>query len=1015
MNTFSHTKLPSLRSTLLALTIGATLSAASAASAMTVTITGLAKPCTYDSSTGVDLGDYRATTFTQKNIRTTSADCPALALYFRPDADGSRDEVVFELGQFDSKTPANLRAYTATIQKAGTTLATINVPYQDYYTRWRWQSAPRPIIRSFDQLIAKGLIPPLRSIPGADTSYGAVTPYKPMETASVAGYMPTTGEREDLGVLPGWASSYIAGRNATGMSNARSQTFANAEASGTFPWHVRDDTGSPLSIDRYRNLGLDSRFGPTVAYPPSCTAAPGGGCYTSIDDAHQPQLTYLPYLLTDDPYYLEELQFAANWHMFNMNSGGGVGLLFNSQVRGYAWTLRQVAFAAAITPDTVPSWLLPRNYFARKLENNRQWLLAMSVNSIDPIVQTFNVPFGLTPPSNLGLWQNDFIVNVVGQMVNMGFTQWKPVFDWSIKSVKPRLNCTSGWPCGNPTTYYVSFMDPATGDVVTTWKDVARIYGLNMSANTHLERTQADGGYLSYMHGAIAYASKFGDAEATNIYHWLQNEWGASMRIRPYLKYDFDPALTSTPDVQPIVAADPQFISPQFSIPSGATTFSIAGIPTPYMNVVASAPGQMVLLNIGKHIARIDFNLKAVPFVSITNTHGGGRVTTNADKVMFAGGEVLDVRTGVLTTGGSGPGPVVPTTPTETPTQPNTELVTITDTSGVVNITDTKDMNILIIGNGSTVVNWWVDGNWSPPATTNADGSYTIRDNHASGQTLTLKNVARLVFNSGKGESRDVSFTVSHPTVPTTPTVPTPTVPTDDWVLRTDKNGLVDITDADYLNIVISGNGSTVVNWWVGGYGSVSTTTNADGFYTVRDNTSGQTLILKNVARLVLNNGKGESRDVSFTVTQPTAPTSGTPQVPQQPTTPVASPTQSTTATQTPSNSGTSQQPVAAPAQSPSVPVAQTITATPTGLQATIAPTKTPRVLLTWRAQEGASHYRIVRNDSSGRSITFTARSPDLFTDKYAVRRGVTYTYKVIPIIKGKEGTPLFSEISVPR
>ena len=56
--------------------------------------------------------------------------------------------------------PTNVGPYTATITQGGKTLAAINVPVHFYFSRWRWQSAPRPFVARVSALIASGLLPP---------------------------------------------------------------------------------------------------------------------------------------------------------------------------------------------------------------------------------------------------------------------------------------------------------------------------------------------------------------------------------------------------------------------------------------------------------------------------------------------------------------------------------------------------------------------------------------------------------------------------------------------------------------------------------------------------------------------------------------------------------------------------------------------------------------------------------------------------------------------------------------
>jgi hypothetical protein len=115
----------------------------------------------YRQENGKDLGDFVSTigNFTQGCIRVDVQGFP-LTVFFRPDRNSTRAEVVFELGRLWSGTPANLGAYTVAIYRGATLLATVSVPAHYWFSRWRWQSAPRPVVADVAALISQGLLPP---------------------------------------------------------------------------------------------------------------------------------------------------------------------------------------------------------------------------------------------------------------------------------------------------------------------------------------------------------------------------------------------------------------------------------------------------------------------------------------------------------------------------------------------------------------------------------------------------------------------------------------------------------------------------------------------------------------------------------------------------------------------------------------------------------------------------------------------------------------------------------------
>jgi hypothetical protein len=126
---------------------------------------------TFNLSAAVDAGDYVGQFVHQKCFVVRNREW---TVFFRPDADGTRDEVVVERGKMwlePGETPSHiLHAYQATILKNGKVLAHVTVPRHWWMARWRWQSAPRPVRRSLADLVAMRVICPL----GKDALYEAI-------------------------------------------------------------------------------------------------------------------------------------------------------------------------------------------------------------------------------------------------------------------------------------------------------------------------------------------------------------------------------------------------------------------------------------------------------------------------------------------------------------------------------------------------------------------------------------------------------------------------------------------------------------------------------------------------------------------------------------------------------------------------------------------------------------------------------------------------------------------------
>src|SRR3954451_9138636 len=88
-----------------------------------------------------------------------------------------------------------------------------------------------------------------------------------------------------------------------------------------------------------------------------------------MDNEHQPALNYLPYLVTGSQYYLDGLmaQSAYSVGAFNPASRGeDDGFVDVGQVRGRAWTWRNMSDAAYITPDKDAM----KGYFEKLVDSN---------------------------------------------------------------------------------------------------------------------------------------------------------------------------------------------------------------------------------------------------------------------------------------------------------------------------------------------------------------------------------------------------------------------------------------------------------------------------------------------------------------------------------------------------------------------------------------------------------------------------------------------------------------------
>ncbi|AKU98487.1 hypothetical protein AKJ09_05151 [Labilithrix luteola] len=367
---------------------------------------------------------------------------PQLAARFqvRMDAGGSaRVDVIVENDWAYAPAPSAY-TYDLTITVGGKQVYSKTAQPHYAHARWRqtyyWNRAPEPfVVHDPRYLIKTGAVP--NYDPAVVPSAAALekwaslpaAPWDPMQIGLAEKYMPTTGGRPDIGLLPAWATLYLLSMD----PGAARATMMTADGSGSWSIHYRDqEKGTPVSLVDYPYMTLLGNHGDTVnpktgkseAFPACST------CSTpySADYAHAPSLVYLPYLLTGDHYYLEEMQFWSNFGLFQSNPGyrdHEKGLLHPDQVRGQAWGLRALGETAAFTPDADPM----KQYFVDRLNDNIDYYTTHYGSGPDSNALGIITDGAYAYANNTGIapWQDDFFTSAIGHILELGFDKAKPL------------------------------------------------------------------------------------------------------------------------------------------------------------------------------------------------------------------------------------------------------------------------------------------------------------------------------------------------------------------------------------------------------------------------------------------------------------------------------------------------------------------------------------------------------------------------------------------------------------
>ncbi|MDH3767551.1 MAG: PKD domain-containing protein, partial [Gammaproteobacteria bacterium] len=375
--------------------------------------------------------------------------------------------------------------YTAEIVAAGATVMPAEQIPHNHHSRWRktfWLGAEPRLTLGHDvgYLISTGAIPNFdRNIaidPSAleqlesrwETKVGQHTniPAKNIMGAGLAAEnMWMAGGRSDIGLLPAWTALHLL----TMDNRAIKATYGTADAAAHWPIHFRDSaTGLPLSLEDYPGATTHSNVAHFASNPlPECVDCETG---FSPDTAHQPSMVFVPYLLTGDYYYLEELHFWTNWNSFGtapeLRSFGRAEYRWQ-QVRGQAWSMRTLLQTVFITPDAHPM----KSYFQTQLDNNFDFYITEYVNNpeanelgwIGPLLRR-------SGPSQISPWMDDFFTMIMNYARHLGFERAVPILDWKLQFALKRMgNSTYCWQFA--TTYRILARAGETGDLFTNMAD----------------------------------------------------------------------------------------------------------------------------------------------------------------------------------------------------------------------------------------------------------------------------------------------------------------------------------------------------------------------------------------------------------------------------------------------------------------------------------------------------------------------------------------------------------------
>lgn len=486
---------------------------------------------TFAQADAVDIGDFVGEFVHQRCLEVVNGNW---RVHFRPDADGSRDEIVVEYGRtFDGPLTHITSPYTATVAKGGAVLATLTIPVHWWQGRWRWQSAPRPVVRPPSVLYQRRWIPNF----GTAGLYGLPQPTQPLcvypgpftKMAGIDPVMGVAGDHPQIGYLTEHAADYMVRPCDATLTTLRSEGEWVASACV----HMRNDDGSLLDLTTGVNyVGYKG----TILQPQNPPHGTDGFIFPEV--SHTYPCATAAWLLTEDPYMLEELQFMTNWVILQYNWTKRYGVIPYGQSRAYAWGLRDLFTCAATTPASAPKWIGSKNYWNKLLAVN----LTYSMQFVNASARVHSYFKAWTRSDMVDGWMSAWLTAAVGMGVQMGFAEWRPVFDWSVDMQIQMSNGTSGWNRQVPAPYeyfpckraasFASLQD-ASSDAWTCadWADAWQYFA---SGSTQLN---ADGTPVLKADGTVQNRTGWGDTSTWDDHSFYQFKSDGTMALSPNAVY----------------------------------------------------------------------------------------------------------------------------------------------------------------------------------------------------------------------------------------------------------------------------------------------------------------------------------------------------------------------------------------------------------------------------------------------------------------------------------------------
>jgi hypothetical protein len=374
---------------------------------------------------------------------------------------------------------------------------------------------------------------------------------EPLSANGLTQGMPNTGARSDIG----WTTMYNTVWLLTQDARAAKIALLQGDSDGAVPWNYKLVNGRWATPYDSHWITTDSRADiTTIANLPNYK-----GTGWSLDTAHQPNLAYVPYLMTAQRWYLDRLNAqAANALTMTLYSArckptwkdcdtgySDIVINFSDQVRAQAWNMREVMEAGFIgKPGT---W--DQQYFAKVAADN--WEFANSQASGNGRISTAYegeaagyISFGTGVQQ---AWMQDYMSGVAvlgGLMGDTGAQQW---LNWQKDKWLTGRILGTGMNPYDACNYTIATFNSTTKVPYQTWAEIeAAEVAAGTSKGTGPFLTS---GYCDWYRGVLGGALTLfpGDSKLKQALDWLNTHVDPKGSVNNPKVYQGDPTWNVVP------------------------------------------------------------------------------------------------------------------------------------------------------------------------------------------------------------------------------------------------------------------------------------------------------------------------------------------------------------------------------------------------------------------------------------------------------------------------------------